>query len=297
MIPFSLVQQHAEQVRQGDPGGRLVLSKMHRGESRVFCATPSLKYVLEGEERYLVDGVEHVVLPGQFLLVEAGVILSAVIRPTSVTTGMCLYLKQDPILPFVDLRTAEEECVRAEPPAGRAVVLSASGTALGEHLKSGALALARDPERGQGVAARIVHDAAAHLHGVLSDVRLQLSNLDAIKGSTSRDLLRRLDIARAWLWDNDDRIVPLDELSRKAGISQFHLHRCFKAAFGTAPASYHRQQRLQKAAASLRRGELNAAGAAARFGFCDESSLRRAFKRSPDLHGDVHRVLHAEKSR
>jgi AraC-like DNA-binding protein len=287
MVSFSIVTEHVQEARQGDADGRLVLSRMRRGESRCFCATPTIAYVMEGEERYRVDGVEHVVLPGQFLLVEAGVHLEAVIRQPGLTTGMCIYLRQDERTPFVDLRTAEERRAQGTRTSGRAIVLSASGTPLGEHLKRAGRELLRDPDSGSNAADRIVRGASALLQGLMDDVGSQLSNIKAVKADTRRDLLRRLDLARSWLWDNQDRAVPLDELSHVAGLSQLHLLRCFSAAFGAAPATYHRHQRLRQAAHVLRLGHLDTAGAAARYGFSDQRAFRRAMKQLPDPSGSV----------
>ena len=63
-----------------------------------------------------------------------------------------------------------------------------------------------------------------------------------------------------------------------AGLSQFHLARYFKAAFGRAPISYHRDLRLARAAGLLREG-LSVAAVAEATGYSDQVALSHAFRR------------------
>jgi transcriptional regulator GlxA family with amidase domain len=157
------------------------------------------------------------------------------------------------------------------------MVLSAAGTGLGQHLRSTARALAADISSGEALADTICTAASHHLHTALIDVRRGLAAIDAAGNVTRRDLYTRLDRARAFLHDNPHRQVPLDELAKAAGLSQFHLLRSYKAAFGAPPASYHRRLRLDLAAAELREGARPPGAIGQRYGFGDVRSFRRAF--------------------
>jgi AraC-like DNA-binding protein len=248
---------------------------MGRGDSPIYCATPALKFVLEGEERYEVDGRVRVVRPGEFLLVEAGTRLRAILPRRDCTVGLCIYLRQDEWAPYVALAESDEDS--GERTGGRAMVLSASGTRLGNHLQSSGRALAADPSGGEAMAEAICRAASHHLRSALVDVRRGLAAIDAASGVTRRDLYSRLDRARAFLHDNPHRQVPLDELARVASLSQFHLLRSYKAAFGAPPAAYHRHLRLDKAAAELLEGGRPPGSIGQRYGFADIRSFRRAF--------------------
>jgi AraC family transcriptional regulator len=248
---------------------------MGRGDSPIYCATPALKFVLDGEERYEVDGRIRVVRPGEFLLVEAGTRLRAILPRRDCTMGLCIYLRQDEWAPYVALADNDEDA--GEPAGGRVMVLSASGTGLGRHLQSTGRTLAADPSQGDAMAETICRTASCHLHSALVDVRRGLAAMDAASSVTRRDLYTRLDRARAFLHDNPHRQVPLDELARMAGLSQFHLLRCYKAAFGAPPAAYHRRLRLEKAAAELLEGARPPGSIGQFYGFADIRSFRRAF--------------------
>jgi len=275
MVSFGHVRAHITSRPPGCPDGRVVLSAMGRGDSPIYCATPALKFVLEGEERYEVDGRIRVVRPGEFLLVEAGTRLRAILPRRDCTVGLCIYLRQDEWAPYVAL--ADNDDGGREQTGGRVMVLSASGTGLGRHLQSTGRILAADPSRGEAMAETICRVASHHLHSALVDVRRGLDAIDAASGVTRRDLYSRLDRARAFLHDNPHRQVPLDELARAAGLSQFHLLRSYKAAFGAPPAAYHRGLRLEKAAAELLEDARPPGSIGQRYGFADLRSFRRAF--------------------
>jgi len=103
--------------------------------------------------------------------------------------------------------------------------------------------------------------------------------LDIAKPSTRRDIFRRLERARAHLHDHLDRGVALAELASIARLSQFHLARYFKRAFGEAPVSYHRALRLERAARFLAAGRGSVAQAAELIGYSDAVALSHAFRK------------------
>jgi AraC family transcriptional regulator len=280
MVSFGHVTAHITSRPGGCPDGRVVLSALPRGDSPIYCATPALKFVVDGEERYEVDGRIRVVRPGEFLLVEAGTQLRAILPRRDCTIGLCIYLRQNESSPYVALAGNDDgapEQAGGQRIGGRAMVLSASGTQLGRYLQSTGRTLAADPSRGDAIAETVCRLASYHLHSILGDVQRGLAAIDAASSLTRRDLYSRLDRARAFLHDNPHRQVPLDELAGVAGLSQFHLLRSYKSAFGAPPASYHRRLRLELAAAELLEGGRPPGSIGRRYGFGDIRSFRRAF--------------------
>ncbi len=57
------------------------------------------------------------------------------------------------------------------------------------------------------------------------------------------------------LLDNAEGVVTLAELSRKIGLSPFHLQRLFKRATGLSPREYQSARRIQQVKHDLREGE------------------------------------------
>lgn len=277
-VVFAHATTYPNEPKVSGPDGRLVFSQLGRGEAPIFCATPCVKFVMEGEERYRVDGGVQVVRPGEFLMVDAGVALEGILPSRATTTGMCIYMPAGEALPYIPPHAAAEEGVRG-PLEARAVVQSARASSFGRMLETAARRLAAGPEAGPELAAGLALSAAVEFTGFTAEVVDRLESLDAAKPSTRRDLLRRIDVARGYLHDHDDRAVPLDELASAAGMSQFHLARTFRTAYGLPPAQYHRALRLDRAAEHLAGGHDSASSAALRFGFSDLGAFSRAFRR------------------
>lgn len=263
MPDFAVMEQHLEAPRTVT-GGKLVLSRLKPGSSQIGAPAPSLKLVLEGEEVYQVDGRSIRVQPGQFLYLDGGADCTGSNRLD--TVGLCLLLPAAPGLP------------QSDPVIGRSLVLPTRASAMGRALEDYARRIARDPALGPVLASEVVARAAAAIAEPIAQSRTAIAGLKAAKPSTRRDLYRRLEQARAHLHRHDDRAVPLAELGAVAGLSQFHLARYFKLAFGEAPGTYHRGLRLARATVLLAE-DRSVAEAAEAVGYSDQVSLTHAFRR------------------
>ena len=97
--------------------------------------------------------------------------------------------------------------------------------------------------------------------------------------SQRRELLRRLQRARAYIHDNIVRQVDLECLTEVCHLSRFHLLRSFRQAFGFTPAQYHAELRLRRAALLLKNDQLPVSAVALAVGFRNHSAYSRAWKR------------------
>jgi AraC family transcriptional regulator len=266
---FSILDAHMDAARPASPAGRLVLSKLAPGRSVIGASAPSLKMVLDGEEIYQIDGRSVRVAPGQFLYLDAGESLLATNRVT--TLGLCLSLPTS----WKGGGGAEGH----DPVLGRALVLSASGSGVGRALERYGRAIARDPSAGARLAPEVLAKTARALGEPLADSRAAIESLKVVKSSTRHALFQRLERARGFLHANDSRPVALSELAAIASLSQFHLARYFRLAFGQPPIAYHRSLRLARAADFLTSEEGTIAEAAEIAGYSDSVSLCHAFRR------------------
>lgn len=82
----------------------------------------------------------------------------------------------------------------------------------------------------------------------------------------------------AYLSANMDRRITLEELSRTFHMSQTALKSCFRAVYGESVYSYIRTQKMQCAAADLRRSEMSIMEIAGRYGYDNGSKFAKAFR-------------------
>lgn len=268
---FSIMDHHVDRAEHAQvaTAGKLVLSRLPPGQGIVPAIAPTLKLILDGEVRYAFDGRSVVVRAGQFLYLDAGT--SCVVDTRSATIGLCIGV---PSLPHARGPTGDPH----DPVLGRSLVLSTRASAMGRTIEQFGRRIANDPALGDLLAGELVATVEYAIAEPLAESRAAIDGLKAAKSSTRRELYRRLERARGFLHDHDDRNVTLGEMASIAGLSQFHLARYFKSAFGRAPISYHRDLRLARAADLLRDGHSVAAAAEAT-GYSDQVALSHAFRR------------------
>jgi len=269
---FSIMSQHVDRAHHSQvaSAGKLVLSRLPAGQGRISADGPSLKLILEGEMRYEFDGRAVVVRAGQYLYLDAG--SSCLVTNRGAAVGLCIGV---PTLNLADGRETEDG---HDPVLGRSLVLSTRASAMGRTLENYGRRIANDPALGDALAGDMVATVEYAIAEPLGESRAAIDALKAAKPATRHELYRRLERARGFLHDHDDRNVTLGEMASVAGLSQFHLARYFKAAFGRAPISYHRDLRLMRAAELLREGH-SVASAAEATGYSDQVALSHAFRR------------------
>ena len=268
---FTVMDRQLEAPRGLEPGGKLVLCNLKAGSSPIGAPAPSLKLVLEGDERYEIDGRTIAVRPGEILYLDAGSACTGINR--TAMTGLCLLLPHAPVV------GGEDGALGHDPVLGRSLVLSTRASAMGRTLHDYARRIANNPALGPALADELVARVQYALAEPLAQSRAAMDGLNAAKLSTRRELYRRLERARGFLHEHDHRGVTLGEMASAAGLSQFHLARYFKSAFGRSPISYHRSLRLARAADLLAAGGSSVAQVAEATGYSDQVALSHAFRR------------------
>lgn len=252
--------------------GHVVVSNLSRGSNESGTAGfVGFKYVGSGREVYRFGERTYGVSEGQYLLVPPGVRGDVKIGSEGTALGLCLYVPDSILGTSVGLDAP--------------VLLPAACSRVGRMLSATLLRLRRRPPDAHQLARRLLTTAANDLEPLIEDTVAMLDGLDSLRPATRYEMLRRLNVARAYLHAVLDRPVTLDELARQAGMSRFHLLRNFRQCFGDPPAAYHRKLRIEAALAEIGANGIGSAEAALRYGFADSSSFshacRRAFGQSP----------------
>ncbi|MCB0560910.1 MAG: helix-turn-helix transcriptional regulator [Lewinellaceae bacterium] len=111
------------------------------------------------------------------------------------------------------------------------------------------------------------------------EIERQLQGITAKRPSTRKELYRRLCIVRQYILENFHRNIQLDELSREAALSKYHLLRTYKEAFGATPYRQVLDLRLGASKALLADG-YTIEDIAFRLGFSDRRSFTKSFKKA-----------------
>lgn len=95
---------------------------------------------------------------------------------------------------------------------------------------------------------------------------------------TKKEILRRLNLAKEYLYSNYNSNIGLEELAKYAGLSVTHLLRTFKQAFNETPHQFLMQIRLQRAKLLLKSTDYSINEVVCLVGFECPSSFIRLFK-------------------
>lgn len=260
--PDSLSAAGAATVSAGDA---VVLSNFERGSAASGPAHGlCIRYVVRGCENYRIGGRGYRVEAGQLMIAPHDQGAECEIRAVerAGTLGMCTLVRGGFDWVFGPL------------------VLAAGCSPVGPMLRQTAESLWRGTRRKDAVAGRLVADLRAELPTVVGSLLAQAAAVEAAKPATRFEMLRKANLAQAYLHSTVDHAVDLDELSEAVGASPFRLLAGFQQCFGSTPASYHRQLRLRLVIEEARRRGVAIGAICDEFGFADSSSFSHAYRRA-----------------
>lgn len=261
--PFTFLDEDAPPLPP-HPGPQLFLTRSNRCELPVDTSSLSCKFVLEGEETYIINGRAHRLLAGEYIIVDAGAQGSIDIPRRTGTIALSVFLG----------KSAGQALLPGHGPVMRPPAAGALGTLL----RRTAATYAGDPRSLPRDAGPIVRQIASAATALSFDALAKLENVSLARPGARHDLLMRLEKARDHLDTAGVSPVTLVDLARIAGMSPFHLARHFKSVFGEPPIRYHRRIQMERMAQLLRDGETTPSAAAEMLDYNDLSSFTRAFK-------------------
>jgi len=110
------------------------------------------------------------------------------------------------------------------------------------------------------------------------EISQKAERLNFLNRSTKMEILRRLSLAKEYLYTNYNRNIGLDELAEYACLSVNHLLRTFKQAFSVTPHQFLVQLRLQRAQVLLKNTDYPVNEVVNLIGFECPSSFIRLFR-------------------
>lgn len=257
------------------PLGRdvVVLSNIDQGmEASPAARGLSVRYVARGCENYRIGGRGYRLEAGQVMIAphEGGAECEVRRVDRSGTLGVCTLV-----------RGASDALDWVYGP----LVVGADCTSIGPLLRQTAKALASGGGAKNQIAHQLIGGLRSELPAVAQAVLAQAAAVAGTKPATRFEMVRRANLAQAYLHATTDHAVDLDELAAVVGISPFRLLAAFQHCFGESPASYHRKLRLRLVIEEAARRDMPLSAVAEQFGFAGVSSFshtyRRVFGRAP----------------
>lgn len=246
----------------------VVFSNIERGSaSSAPVRGLSIRYVARGCENYRIAGRGYRIEEGQVMIAphEQGAECEIRNAGGAGTLGLCTLV-----------RGATDELQWVFGP----LVLASGCSPLGPMLHEAAKAL-HSPSRAKNEVARhLVAGLRSKLPNVAHTFLAQAASVEGTKASTRFEMVRRANLAQAYLHSTIDRAIDLDELAAAVGASPFRLLTSFQKCFGETPASYHRKLRLTLALEEARRRGQPISAIADEFGFAGASSFSHAYRRA-----------------
>lgn len=246
----------------------------------------SIKYVLEGCERYTVNGNPFHITDGHYLLANSHSEGSVEIDSERVVKGICIDVAPtilsevvashlQPGTPISDLDLDRffttpdffENCY----PSQR--------THVGRFLGELGAELGKSPFE--------KHEFSKEFYFALSEKLLQdhipvfkqLQAIQTVKPETKKALLRRVMHGKEYIDACFMQPLSMEAVAQESGLSEYHFFRLFKAIFGTTPHQYLIRKRLEYAHHHLRNGLTNVSEAAHLCGFADIFAFSKSFKK------------------
>jgi AraC-like DNA-binding protein len=246
----------------------VVFSNIEQG-SAASAPVPglSVRYVARGCENYRIGGRGYRIEEGQVMIAPHDEGAECEIRRdgTAGTLGLCTLV-----------RGATDELQWVFGP----LLLGTGCSPLGPMLHDTARALRNPSPAKNAVARQLVARLRSELPNVAQSFVAQAAAVEGTKASTRFEMVRRANLAQAYLHSTTDHAVDLDELATAVGASPFRLLTSFQKCFGDTPASYHRKLRLTLALEEARRRGIPISTVADEFGFAGASSFSHAYRRS-----------------
>ena len=255
----------------------------HGYEATPHIGPISVKWVSQGSEIYVVDGIPITVTPDRMLVLANGQEYESHVETGTETTSLCAFFSPRFVVQHQDtLKATIEQCLddpahaHSSPFEVMPQTVDADSTLAASMI---ALRHAIDHE-----AERLCMEE--RLIAVLQDVYCQqqqsakaAESVPARKRSTRREIYRRLLIAMAFMDDNCTKNLSLADIAAVAWMSPYHFLRTFRQVTGQTPFQYICARRIDRAKTLLRSVEDPIVEVAEAVGYESHTSFHAAFRR------------------
>ena len=264
----------------------MVYSLFRELDCPIRSSSFSIKYVMDGEETYTINGVPYRVKTGEYLLVNNQAEGKVEIGSRNDVKGLCINIKPELIAEVAASRLRPDTPV-ADP--GLGMFLNSADypesqhqavcTTLGQHINAIVKQISRNPH---GFSPLNDEQYFALTEALLNDQLPQYQSytrISALKRRTRKHLLQQVWRGKEFIDTNYLEDITIPQIAKEACMSDYHFFRIFKTAMECTPYQYMLQKRLQLAHTLIQSRSMTISEIAIHTGFADVAAFSKAFKK------------------
>jgi len=242
----------------------------------------SLRFVLSGKEDYCIGRRNLTIYPDSFLILNKGTQYSSIIDCASPVHSFAISFDEQFIEDFKRRRMVKGDKLfkvdyNIQETVFNETIYPFEGDMLLniQHLKYYLDCGMQDEKL---INEHLDNCLASYFKIYTEEISQKADRLNFLNRSTKMEILRRLNLAKEYLYTNYNRNIGLDELAEYACLSVNHLLRTFKQAFSLTPHQFLVQLRLQRAQVLLKNTDYPVNEVVNLIGFECPSSFIRLFR-------------------
>lgn len=272
---------------------RVTLSKLTDMNVQQYTApTYGIKYVLQGTEHYKIGNRRYPVSAGNYLLVNPDQPIDFHLHSKTEIIGVCIHLHADMVLGvYNDLTKTDQQLldnprIEGHLPSVEPIIFNDQENNFGKYLHQFQKNLNKNDGSHEMEDQEFYYNAGAQM---LQLQKMQIPSCRFLRSTTQQELIRRLEIGKAYIDDHGLHAVEIPDAANAAMLSPAHFYRSFKKVYGTSPYNYVLQRRMKLAASLLEKNIPT--DVALQCGFPDLASFSKAFKKMYRIAPSVYRKI------
>jgi len=272
-------------VNFGCQGNIFNLSSLKDFERPIGSYGFGIKFVCDGIERYTINKKTFHVSPGSYLLLNGEKEGRVMIDSQKTVKGMCINISDRMIADVVSTLQAPDTAI-SDLDLSKFFYTehflenkyNASNTVLGQKLLEIGSMINSHAFSTDEITEDLFYELTERLVIDQVEVFKQLQSIPTVKNETRRDLCRRVLNGKEYIDSNYTENLTVAQISKIAGLSEYHFFRLFKQMMGITPYQYIISARL-KTAAQLLKSDFSVSDVAISMGFADIFTFSKAFKK------------------